>query len=267
MPNEYWLGANDGELKRLEQQHRVWRDIILQCWRDAGITAGKRVLDLGAGPGFATVDLAEIVGPSGEVVAIEREPHFVHALEETIRAKGLSHVRVLQLDLERDALPSENFDFVWCRLVAFFIQDCAKLVRKISGTLAPNGVAIFHEIARQDTWQFSPPLPQQQKFVRHVLLQNSGGNHGVALRLARLLKENGFALRSTKPHIFCVRSNDPMWEWTTGFLGNTESSGGQIRPIEARFIEELRQQIAQLSTNPNALMLTPLLLEIVAKKD
>jgi tRNA(1-methyladenosine) methyltransferase and related methyltransferases len=37
---------------------------------------GKRVLDVGAGPGYAAIDLAEIVGPTGEVVALERSQNF-----------------------------------------------------------------------------------------------------------------------------------------------------------------------------------------------
>ena len=68
---DYVLGTHDEELARLGLQHRVWRPVVLDCWQRAGITLGKRVLDVGAGPGYATVDLAEIVGPTGEVVRFE----------------------------------------------------------------------------------------------------------------------------------------------------------------------------------------------------
>ena len=64
MENDYVLGTNDEELERLGLQHRVWRPIVLDCWRRAGITFGSRVIDVGAGPGFATMDLAELVGPT-----------------------------------------------------------------------------------------------------------------------------------------------------------------------------------------------------------
>ncbi len=61
---DYVLGTHEKELARLGLQHRVWRPVVLDCWQKAGITVGKRVLDVGAGPGYATVDLAEIVGPT-----------------------------------------------------------------------------------------------------------------------------------------------------------------------------------------------------------
>src|SRR6266700_5014628 len=70
---DYVLGTHDEELMRLGLQHRVWRPVVLDCWQRAGITVGKRVLDLGAGPGYATIDLAEIVGSGGEVVALDRK--------------------------------------------------------------------------------------------------------------------------------------------------------------------------------------------------
>src|SRR6202163_1306980 len=102
---DYVLGTHDEELARLGLQHRVWRSVVLDCWQKAGITVGKRVLDVGAGPGYATLDLAEIVGPAGGVVALERSNNFVRALREKCRAQSLVNVHVHELDLMTDELP------------------------------------------------------------------------------------------------------------------------------------------------------------------
>ena len=114
---DYVLGTHNEELARLGLQHRVWRPVVLDCWQRAGITVGKRVLDVGAGPGYAAVDLAEIVGPTGGVVALERSENFVHAMEQACRARSLANVKIHQLDLMTDELPAENYDFSWCRWV------------------------------------------------------------------------------------------------------------------------------------------------------
>lgn len=47
---DYVLGDHQEELERLGLQHRAWRPTVLECWRQAGITRGSRVLDVGAGP-------------------------------------------------------------------------------------------------------------------------------------------------------------------------------------------------------------------------
>ena len=55
----------------------MWRERVQQFWDRAGIGEGMRVLDVGAGPGYATLDLAARVGPGGEVIAVERSERFV----------------------------------------------------------------------------------------------------------------------------------------------------------------------------------------------
>src|SRR3954471_14269162 len=98
MDRDYVLGTHDEELARLGLQHRVWRPVVLDCWQRAGITVGKRVLDVGAGPGYAAIDLAEIVGPTGSVMALERSSNFVRALQERCRVRCLDHVQSQELD-------------------------------------------------------------------------------------------------------------------------------------------------------------------------
>src|SRR5436190_5872418 len=132
---DYVLGTHDEELARLGLQHRVWRPYVLDCWRRAGITVGKRVIDIGAGPGFATIDLAEIVGPNGAVTAVERSHNFVRALRDAVAARGVANVSSHELDLMNDELPKEKFEFSWCRWVAAFVSDPERLVQKIAGVL------------------------------------------------------------------------------------------------------------------------------------
>src|SRR5207237_6215103 len=108
---DYVLGTHNEELARLGLQHRVWRPVVLDCWQRAGITVGKRVLDVGAGPGYATVDLAEIVGPTGGVVALERSENFVHAIEQACRARSLDNLKIHQRYLRTYELSRMAYGF------------------------------------------------------------------------------------------------------------------------------------------------------------
>src|SRR4029450_13992085 len=144
MDQDYVLGTHNEELARLGLQHRVWRPVVLDCWQRAGVTVGKRVLDIGAGPGYAAVDLAEIVGPSGEVVAIERSKNFARAVNEACRVRSLANVEIHELDLMADELPKGDYDFSWCRWVLSFVDDPALMIKKLGGVMAKGSVAIFH---------------------------------------------------------------------------------------------------------------------------
>src|SRR5947199_8562701 len=105
---DYVLGTHDEELARLGLQHRVWLPVVLACWQRAGITVGKRVLDVGAGPGYASSDLAEIVGPIGQVVALERSQNFIRALEATCRVRSFGNLKIHEMDLMKSDWPKAN---------------------------------------------------------------------------------------------------------------------------------------------------------------
>src|SRR5437763_5412767 len=161
---DYVLGTHEAELLRLGLHHRVWRPVVLDCWQRAGITIGKRILDLGAGPGYAALDLAEIVGASGEVVALERSDKFVAAMRESFRRRGLSNAKIYELDLMTGDLPKGNYDFSWCRWVLSFVSDQALLIKKLGDVMPKGGISIFHEYAYYGTGRFVTPIASQEKF-------------------------------------------------------------------------------------------------------
>ena len=265
---DYVLGTHDEELARLGLQHRVWRPVVLNCWRKAGITVGKRVLDIGAGPGYAAVDLAEIVGPTGEVVALERSSNFVRAVKESCRARSLANIRVHETDLMTDELPKGEYDFSWCRWVVSFVSDPSLLIKKLAEVMRKGSVAIFHEYGHYETWRFFPCLPSQERFREHVIAtwRESGGEPDGTPGLPALLSANAFVIRSATPHIFCVRPNDYMWQWPATFIEIYLARLIEMGRIDEKFADKVRADLMAAEKDPNALMITPLVLEIIAEK-
>ena len=268
MDRDYVLGTHNEELSRLGLQHRVWRPVVLDCWQRAGITVGKRVLDLGAGPGYAAIDLAEIVGPTGEVMALERSNNFVRAMEGACRARSLSNVQIREVDLMTGELPEANYDFSWCRWVMSFVTDPALLIRKLSNVMHKGSVAIFHEYGHYESWHFFPRLPNQERFREHVIAtwRESGGEPDGAVVLPKLLPSNGFAIRSVRPHLFCVRPTNYMWQWPATFIETYLPRLIEMGRIDQKFADQVRDDLAKAEKDPNAFVITPLVLEIVAEK-
>ena len=102
--NDYILGTHDAEIERLRLQHALWRPQVLDCWRRAGIGPGQTVIDIGCGPGFASIDLAEAVGPSGSVLGIERSPRYIEHARALCAARGLGNAAFRQRDVMTGAL-------------------------------------------------------------------------------------------------------------------------------------------------------------------
>jgi 16S rRNA (cytosine967-C5)-methyltransferase len=70
---------------------------------DAG--PGERVLDLCAAPGGKTAQLAEQVGPAGEVVALDLHPSRLGLVKKLCARLGLSNIRVVIGDARRPPEP------------------------------------------------------------------------------------------------------------------------------------------------------------------
>src|SRR3954470_10733916 len=122
------------------------------------------MVDVGAGPGYATVDLAEIVGPTGEVLAVERSARLLGGAGQPCAVRGLSHARFQPADLMEQSLDARDFDFTWCRWVASFVASPEKLIKQIVGALRPDGHAIFHEYSHYETFRFMPRRPALEEF-------------------------------------------------------------------------------------------------------
>jgi SAM-dependent methyltransferase len=261
---DYVLGTHEAELKRLGVQHRAWQPVVLECWANAGIKFGSRVLDVGAGPGYATVDLAEIVGESGRVVAVERSTNFVNA----IQAKSLSNVDVHELDLMNDDLPTGPFDFSWCRWVLCFVSDPGLVVAKLGKVLRKGGRAIFHEYGHYTTWKFFPQRASLEQFRSHVIAtwRESGGDPDTGLQLPSWLTQNAFAVRSITPRIFCLQPGDYMWQWPSQFVHVHLVRLLELGRIDAAFADQVRRDLASAEKEQPSYMLTPLVLEIVAER-
>lgn len=268
LERDYVIGTHDEERLRLGVQHRVWRPRVLECWRRAGITRGSRVMDVGAGPGYATVDLAEIVEDAGQVIAVERSAHFLRAAAEACRVRALTHVRFRELDLMDASLGASELDAVWCRWVACFVSSPARLVEHIAASLRRGGVAIFHEYVDYAAWRLAPRRPAVESFVREVMAswRETGGEPDAALALPGLLHRSGLRIRHMCPVVYAVTPADFIWQWPSRFLKGYLPRLLELGRVEASWAEAVRREFQEAEADPHTVMLTPILLEIIAER-
>jgi Methylase involved in ubiquinone/menaquinone biosynthesis len=75
--SSYALGSTDAEHDRLIRQAKWLAAHTERLFREAGMGPGQRVLDVGSGVGDVAMLVSRIVGPSGEVVGIERDARSI----------------------------------------------------------------------------------------------------------------------------------------------------------------------------------------------
>ena len=264
---DYVLGTHDGEVARLGLQHRVWREAMFAAWRRAGIRTGWRVVDVGAGPGYATLDLAELVGASGEVLAVERSERFVSVIERESRRRDLPQVRPLKADL-MELSPPEGYDMTWCRWVASFTPSVPRLVEWIRGALRPGGTAVFHEYADYASWRYLPSRPRLTEFVAAIMSswRSAGGEPDVAPAVIDCLGRSGFRLKSVRPLIFTTRPGELTWEWPAAFIATNPARLQELGLVSPAWVAELQRELRAAEADPMSVMVTPLVLEVIAER-
>lgn len=140
----YVLGHTAAEQRRLEEQGANLRPLTQRLLRATGLAPGMRVLDVGCGTGDVTLIAAELVGPSGTVLGVDRSADVLETARSRAASRGWEQVRFVEGDVA-SFTADEPFDAVVGRLVLIHQADPASVVRHLAGLVRPDGVVAFAE--------------------------------------------------------------------------------------------------------------------------
>ena len=214
---------------------------------------GERALDIGSGRGAVLFPLAEAVGPTGHVTAIDLAPGMVQALRQDVADRGLDQVDVLIQDAANPDLDPVSFDLVASSLVLFFLPDPAAAVRRWHDLLVPGGRIGITSFGPRDPHfvavdaVFTPFLPPQMLDAR------ASGTEGVFASdagLEGLLTAAGFdAVRTTHLEVDAVFRDAEhwvQWSWSHGqramWSAVPQDRHSQVRAEAAELLEAARDQ-------------------------
>lgn len=101
-----------------------------------------RVLDLGSGAGNVARLAAELVGPDGAVVGVEKDPD---AAEFARRHTDAPNVEFRVADAQTLDGIEGGFDAVTGRLILLHLPDPVGALREAAARVRPGGLVIMHE--------------------------------------------------------------------------------------------------------------------------
>lgn len=107
-----------------------------------GISLNETIADFGSGYGFFAVAFAKIVGPSGQVFAIDVLETALEAVRSQAKIEGLFNIKLIRANLEKpngSKLPSESCDLVFIANVLFQAPDKSSLIDEAKRILKVNG--------------------------------------------------------------------------------------------------------------------------------
>jgi ubiquinone/menaquinone biosynthesis C-methylase UbiE len=140
--SECVLGSTDAEHERLIRQAKRIAPITERFFRDAGIGPGQRVLNVGSGVGDVAMLAARLVGPSGDVVGIERDSRSLARARARVAEAGLHNVSFTQCDVSQ-VVSDQPFDAAVGRFILSFLSNPTAALRSLSQLLSAGGILAF----------------------------------------------------------------------------------------------------------------------------
>jgi SAM-dependent methyltransferase len=111
-------------------------DVMLDMAR---VGPGSRVLDVAAGAGDQTLQVAERIGAEGHVLATDIAPNILTFAAQNARNAGYANVRTAVMDGENLDVPGETFDAVISRVGLIYLPDQQKALASMKSALKPGG--------------------------------------------------------------------------------------------------------------------------------
>src|SRR5438445_4960027 len=142
--SHYALGHSAQELERLSHQAQAFGPFTRHLFEQAGIGPGMRVLDVGSGAGDVAFLAAELVGPSGNVIGVDRVGAAVEWA--TARASSREIKNVTFLEGDPALMPfDQKFDALVGRLVLMYYPDPVEAIQRLAWHVRPGGLMVFQE--------------------------------------------------------------------------------------------------------------------------
>jgi SAM-dependent methyltransferase len=164
----YALGYTAEEHRRLMRQSELVAPCTERLFRAAGIGPGSRVLDVGSGIGDVSLLLCSLVGPTGEVVGVERDAGSIARARARTEAAGFDNVSFLESDVT-DVRAAGSFDAVVGRFILMYLPDPARTLRSLARLLRPHGAVAFLEPSWAAVRGLAAHLPLYTAFTAAII--------------------------------------------------------------------------------------------------
>jgi ubiquinone/menaquinone biosynthesis C-methylase UbiE len=144
---------------------------------------GERVADIGSGSGYFTLRIANHVGRTGLVYAVDVNPDMIAHLEGRVREAGLENVRTVLARPDDPLLPAGTIDRFFICDTWHHIDARPKYLAAMAKALKPEGRVVVIDYVKKDM-PGGPPMEMRLSREEVVAEFERAG--------FRLAKEHGF---------------------------------------------------------------------------
>jgi ubiquinone/menaquinone biosynthesis C-methylase UbiE len=132
-------------------------DLVGEWMNALRLKPGDRVLEVGAGPGYMSLVLADRVGPEGVVYAIDRSAEALAHLERLQKGRGIANIQRLVADAATLQPANLRADSALITMVLHHAGDPAGILRNVARLLLPGALGVVAEFHPDGPCDGGPP--------------------------------------------------------------------------------------------------------------
>ncbi|MHA3722446.1 methyltransferase domain-containing protein [Leucobacter sp. HY1910] len=177
------------------------------------LVAGQRVLDVGAGPGTITADLAQIVAP-GLTVGLDASADVVAKAAAEFDGASLPNLRFETGDAYALEYPDASFDVVHAHQVLQHVGDPIAMLRELKRVTAPGGTVAVRDVDYEGViW--APDSPALDEWLELYLRVHRGvsGEPAAGRHLKRWARAAGLSDVTCSASLWLFESDEDRAWW------------------------------------------------------
>lgn len=129
---------------------------------------GQIVCDMGCGNGFYSLQMAKLVGDTGEVIGVDIQPEMLHMLSERAKAAGIKNIKTVEGSPIDPRLPPASVDLILLVDVYHEFAYPEQMLSAMRKSLRPGGRLALAEFRREDK---NVPIKLLHKMTKRQILK------------------------------------------------------------------------------------------------
>jgi ubiquinone/menaquinone biosynthesis C-methylase UbiE len=137
---QHWIEI-EAERQKAYDRILAFHPALEPLIRPLDLAPGLKVLDVGSGPGYMTMEMARRVSSSGRTVGVDLNADFVAAAAQRAQASNLA-IHYVQSDFPPLPFRAGSFDRVLCKNVLEYVDSAADTVKDMARVAARGGTVV-----------------------------------------------------------------------------------------------------------------------------
>ncbi len=146
---------------------------------------GERLLEVGPGTGYYSLDVAEWLSPGGQLDIFDLQQQILDHTMHRATARGISNIAPTRGDARQLPYPSATFDAAFLTAVLGEIPDQDAALRELARVLKPGGRLVVGELFGDPHWVSPGKLRGRADGAGLQFERRSGSPLGYFMRLRR----------------------------------------------------------------------------------